>query len=212
MVNCDEVKEILSEISLIIDKKKLYLCDLDTAIGDGDHGLNLSKGFNSTEEKIKNISANDIGNILKVTGMTLVETVGGASGPLYGAAFLKASTVVDKKSNIDINDFLNILTEALNEIKIRGKSAEGEKTIIDTLSPVVHELKKDLEERKDLNYIFENIKYIARKGMESTRDIVAKKGRASYLKERSIGHKDPGATSMYYVLEAICEHVLSKKH
>ncbi|HCW52822.1 MAG TPA: dihydroxyacetone kinase subunit L [Clostridium sp.] len=211
MVTCNEVKEILREISLTINKKKLYLSELDASIGDGDHGLNLSKGFNAVEEKIENISDNDIGNILKVTGMTLVATVGGASGPLYGTAFMKASTVVDKKISIDMNDFLQILTEALNGIKIRGKSTEGEKTMIDTLSPVVNELKKDLEEGRYSNYIFEDLKDIARKGMESTRNIIAIKGRASYLKERSIGYKDPGATSMYYILDTVFEYILNKK-
>ncbi|NME82231.1 dihydroxyacetone kinase subunit DhaL [Clostridium sp. SM-530-WT-3G] len=210
MVTCKEVKEILREISLIINKKKLYLSELDTSIGDGDHGLNLSKGFNAVEEKIENISDKDIGNIFEVTGMTLVETVGGASGPLYGTAFMKASTVVNKKSSIDMNDFLQILAEALNGIKIRGEAKEGEKTMIDTLSPVVNELKKDLEEGRDSNYIFEDLKYIARKGMESTRDIIATKGRASYLKERSIGYKDPGATSMYYILDTVFDYILNK--
>ncbi|MBE6062330.1 MAG: dihydroxyacetone kinase subunit L [Clostridium butyricum] len=211
MVTCSEVKEILREISLIIDKKKLYLSELDAAIGDGDHGLNLSKGFKAVEEIISNTNDNDIGNILEMAGMTLVKTVGGASGPLYGTAFMKGAAVVNNKRNIDMNDFLNILIEALNGIKMRGKTVEGEKTIIDTLSPVVDELKADLGEGRDLYYIFENLKDVARKGMESTRDIIARKGRASYLKERSIGHKDPGATSMYYVLETICEYVLNKK-
>ncbi|MDO5515990.1 MAG: dihydroxyacetone kinase subunit DhaL [Clostridium sp.] len=211
MVTCSEVKEILVEVSSIIDKKKLYLSELDAAIGDGDHGLNLSKGFKAVKEKIQGASNDDIGNVLKTAGMALVTTVGGASGPLYGTAFMKGSAVVNNKSSIDMNDFLNILTEALNGIKMRGKSTEGEKTMIDTLSPVVDGIKKDLEEGKDSSTILEDIRDISRKGMESTRDIIATKGRASYLKERSIGHKDPGATSMYYILDTICECILNKK-
>lgn len=211
MVTCGELKEILCDVSSIIDRKKLYLSELDAAIGDGDHGLNLSKGFKALEEKIQSVSNDDIGNVLKTAGMALVTTVGGASGPLYGTAFMKGAAVVNNKSSIDMNDYLNILTEALNGIKMRGKSTEGEKTMIDTLSPVVDEVKKDLEEGRDSNFILERIRDIARKGMESTRDIIATKGRASYLKERSIGHKDPGATSMYYILDTICESVLNKK-
>lgn len=211
MVNCGELKEILCDVSSMIDRKKLYLSELDAAIGDGDHGLNLSKGFKAVEEKIQSVGNDDAGIILKTAGMALVTTVGGASGPLYGTAFMKGAAVVNNKSSIDMNDFLNILTESLNGIKMRGKSTEGEKTMIDTLSPVVDEVKKDLEEGKDSEFILENIKDIARKGMESTRDIIATKGRASYLKERSIGHKDPGATSMYYILDTICESVINKK-
>lgn len=211
MVTGIELKEILGDVSSMIDRKKLYLSELDAAIGDGDHGLNLSKGFKAVEEKIQSVSNDNIGNILKTAGVALVTTVGGASGPLYGTAFMKGAAVVNEKDSIDMNDFLNILSEALNGIKMRGKSTEGEKTMIDTLSPVVDEVKKELEEGKNSSFVLESIKTVARKGMESTRDIIATKGRASYLKERSIGHKDPGATSMYYVLDTICESVLNKK-
>lgn len=210
MVTCNEVKDILCEISSIIDRKKLYLSELDAAIGDGDHGLNLSKGFKAVEEKIKNVSDDNIGNVLKISGMVLVSTVGGAAGPLYGTAFMKGADAVNNKSSIDMSDFLNILTEALSGIKMRGKSTEGEKTMIDTLSPVINQLRHDLDEGKDTNAIMESMKDTARKGMESTRDIIATKGRARYLKDRSIGHKDPGATSMYYILDTICEGVLNK--
>lgn len=211
MITGIELKEILGDVSSMIDRKKLYLSELDAAIGDGDHGLNLSKGFKVVEEKIQSVSNDNIGNILKTAGVALVTIVGGASGPLYGTAFMKGAAVVNEKDSIDMNDFLNILSEALNGIKMRGKSTEGEKTMIDTLSPVVDEVKKELEEGKNSSFVLESIKTVARKGMESTRDIIATKGRASYLKERSIGHKDPGATSMYYVLDTICESVLNKK-
>lgn len=210
MVTCNEIKVVLGEISLIINRKKLYLNDLDDAIGDGDHGSNLSKGFKAVEEKIKTIDDDNIGELLKIVGITLATTVGGVAGPLYGTAFMKGAEVVNGRNSIDITDYLNILTSALSGMKMRGKVVEGEKTIIDTLAPVVNTLKNDINEKKNLNMIMESMKSTARKGMESTRDIIATKGRASYLKERSIGHKDPGATSMYYVLEAICEYVLIK--
>lgn len=210
MVTCNEVKDILCEVSSIIDRKKLYLTELDAAIGDGDHGLNLSKGFKAVEEKLNTVSNDNIGDILKTSGMVLANTVVGVAGPLYGTAFLKGAAAVDNKSSIDMSDFFNILTEALSGIKMRGKSTEGEKTMIDTLSPVINQLKSDIDEGKDINAMMESMKYTARKGMESTRDIIATKGRASYLKERSIGHKDPGATSMYYILDTICEWILNK--
>jgi len=137
--------------------------------------------------------------------MTLVSTVGGASGPLYGTAFMKASTVVNKKESIDINDFVNMLNEALEGIKMRGKSVEGEKTMIDTLSPALEASKKALEEGKSYEDVLSALIKKAKEGMENTKNIIATKGRASYLKERSLGHKDAVATSMYLILNTIVE-------
>ncbi|MDB2153489.1 dihydroxyacetone kinase subunit DhaL [Clostridium butyricum] len=205
MVKGKELKEILTCISDVIDKNKLYLSELDAAIGDGDHGLNLHKGFKAITEKIKDMPENDVGLILKTCGMTLVSTVGGASGPLYGTAFMKASTVVNKKESIDINDFVNMLNEALEGIKMRGKSVEGEKTMIDTLSPALEASKKALEEGKSYEDVLSALIKKAKEGMENTKNIIATKGRASYLKERSLGHKDAGATSMYLILNTIVE-------
>ncbi|MBS6043635.1 MAG: dihydroxyacetone kinase subunit L [Clostridium baratii] len=132
-----KVIEILIKVSEKIDKNKEYLTELDAAIGDGDHGLNMSKGFNAVSDKLKAEEDDNIGNIFKKTGMTLVSNVGGASGPLYGTAFMKASMALKDKNEIDINDFLSALKLALEGIKSRGKSTEGEKTMIDELSPAI---------------------------------------------------------------------------
>lgn len=132
-----KVIEILIKISEKIDKNKEYLTELDAAIGDGDHGLNMSKGFKAVSDKLKAEEDDNIGNIFKNTGMTLVSNVGGASGPLYGTAFMKASMALKDKNEIDINDFLSALKLALEGIKSRGKSTEGEKTMIDALSPAI---------------------------------------------------------------------------
>lgn len=200
-----KVIEILIKISEKIDKNKEYLTELDAAIGDGDHGLNMSKGFKAVSDKLLSEEDDNIGNILKKTGMTLVSNVGGASGPLYGTAFMKASMALKDKKEININDFLSALKLALEGIKSRGKSTEGEKTIIDALSPAIKSIEDSIKNGDSYIEVLEKGKDAALEGVEFTKTIKATKGRASYLGDRSIGHQDPGATSCFYILETICE-------
>ncbi|BFK80955.1 dihydroxyacetone kinase subunit DhaL [Clostridium baratii] len=200
-----KVIEILIKVSEKIDKNKEYLTELDAAIGDGDHGLNMSKGFNAVSDKLKAEEDDNIGNILKKTGMTLVSNVGGASGPLYGTAFMKASMALKDKNEIDINDFLSALKLALEGIKSRGKSTEGEKTMIDALSPAIKSMEDSIKNGDSYIEVLEKGKDAALEGVEFTKTIKATKGRASYLGDRSIGHQDPGATSCFYILETIYE-------
>ncbi|MFR9240255.1 MAG: dihydroxyacetone kinase subunit DhaL [Clostridium baratii] len=200
-----KVIEILIKVSEKIDKNKEYLTELDAAIGDGDHGLNMSKGFNAVSDKLKAEEDDNIGNILKKTGMTLVSNVGGASGPLYGTAFMKASMALKDKNEIDINDFLNALKLALEGIKSRGKSTDGEKTMIDALSPAIKSMEDSIKNGDSYIVVLEKGKDAALEGVEFTKTIKATKGRASYLGDRSIGHQDPGATSCFYILETIYE-------
>ncbi|MBY7025885.1 MULTISPECIES: dihydroxyacetone kinase subunit DhaL [Clostridium] len=212
MVTVKEVKDILIKVEKVIEENKLYLSELDAAIGDGDHGLNMNKGFKAVIEKIKDLPEDDLGNIFKNSGMALVSNVGGASGPLYGTAFMKAAMVVNKKSEMDINDFVKVLEEALGGIKMRGKGQEGEKTMIDTLSPSIEAAKKSIGENKSVKEVLLEIKEAAKSGMEHTKDIVATKGRASYVGERSIGHIDAGATSMYLILNTIVEELTKEEN
>ena len=200
-----KVIEILIKVSEKIDKIKEYLTELDAAIGDGDHGLNMSKGFNAVSDKLKAEEDDNIGNILKKTGMTLVSNVGGASGPLYGTAFMKASMALKDKNEIDINDFLSALKLALEGIKSRGKSTEGEKTMMDALSPAIKSMEDSIKNGDSYIEVLEKGKDAALEGVEFTKTIKATKGRASYLGDRSIGHQDPGATSCFYILETIYE-------
>ncbi|CUP16689.1 dihydroxyacetone kinase subunit DhaL [Clostridium baratii] len=200
-----KVIEVLIKVSEKIDKNKEYLTELDAAIGDGDHGLNMSKGFKAVSDKLLSEEDDNIGNILKKTGMTLVSNVGGASGPLYGTAFMKASMALKDKKEININDFLSALKLALEGIKSRGKSTEGEKTIIDALSPAIKSMEDSIKNGDSYIEVLEKGKDAALEGVEFTKTIKATKGRASYLGDRSIGHQDPGATSCFYILETIYE-------
>ncbi|NKF08295.1 dihydroxyacetone kinase subunit L [Clostridium gasigenes] len=207
MINGIRVKEILNKIDFVLAENKLFLSELDAAIGDGDHGLNMNKGFNAVVEKIKTLPDEDISNIIKASGMALVSNVGGAAGPLYGTAFMKASMVIAKKTELDINDFINMLEAALEGIKMRGKGVFGEKTMIDSLELAFIEGRKALEKNSEAKEILNIIKNSAENGMNETKKIIATKGRASYLGERSIGHQDAGSTSMYLILKTIAEEI-----
>ena len=204
-ISGEKVFHILKEISIRMDENKAFLSELDAAIGDGDHGLNMSKGFTAVVEKIKDEDKKDIGNILKKTGMILVSNVGGASGPLYGTAFMKAGALAAGKSEITLSDFIEILEVALEGIKMRGKGESGDKTMIDAIAPAIEALKESIHNGDSSLESLKKAKEAAYKGVEYTKGIVARKGRASYLGERSIGHQDAGATSSYIMLETIYE-------
>lgn len=205
IVQGKKVIQILVKISEKIDENKAYLSELDAAIGDGDHGLNMNKGFKAVIEKIKEDDGSDIGGILKKAGMALVSNVGGASGPLYGTAFMKAAMSVNGKSEIDINDFAKMLEDALEGIKMRGKGQADDKTMIDAIEPALNSIRNSVAQGLEGKEVLKLAKEAAYKGVEHTKEIIARKGRASYLGERSLGHQDAGATSFAIIIETIYE-------
>lgn len=202
-----QVIQILGKISEVMDKNKAFLSELDATIGDGDHGLNMSKGFAAVKEKLKDDNGINIGEILKKTGMALVSNVGGASGPLYGTAFMRAAIVTNGKSSVNMDDFIKMLEEALNGIKMRGNGEVGEKTMIDAIQPALDALKSSMDQGLSSEECFYSAKEAAREGVEYTKTIAATKGRASYLGKRSIGHQDPGATSSFLILDTIYNEI-----
>ncbi|MBM7854811.1 dihydroxyacetone kinase-like protein [Desulfohalotomaculum tongense] len=193
--------KIIENIAVKVKENKEYLTELDSAIGDGDHGINMDRGFQAVQEKLPALADKDCGTILKTVGITLVSTVGGASGPLYGTAFMRAGGVSANKYELNREDFLEILEAALEGIKMRGKAERGDKTIVDALEPAVLAFRENLQSPNPLLKALE----AAREGVDYTKSISAKKGRASYLGDRSIGHQDPGATSCCLMLEALAE-------
>ena len=203
-----DTKKILAIIAAIakkIEAEKDFLTELDNEIGDGDHGINLSRGFKSVEEKLPTWADKDIGAILKGVGTQLVSTVGGASGPLYGTAFMKAGNVCKGKNSLTAEEFAAALEAAVNGIKMRGKAVEGEKTMLDALCPALKALKENLDGGKNFVDALQDGVNAAAAGVEYTKTIIATKGRASYLKERSLGHQDPGATSSLFMLQTALE-------
>src|SRR5699024_6179934 len=181
-----------------IGQNKEYLTSLDQAIGDGDHGINMVRGFQEVVNKITEQEYKTVADALKDIAMTLISKVGGASGPLYGTAFLKFS-MASKDHDVTYDTFVKGVEDACNGINQRGKADVGEKTMLDVWCPVADQLKKENQFNADV------ILRTTKEAMENTKDIMATKGRASYMKERSIGHLDPGAVSSFYLFEALAE-------
>lgn len=201
----DDVLAWIKVVAGIINTNSSYLTQLDAAIGDADHGANMDRGFKAVMNKIPDISDKDIGTIFKTTGMTLISTVGGAGGPLYGTFFLQAGIKTVGKMELNLNDWAEVLESALSGIVMRGKAELGDKTMVDALTPAVNSLKQSIIDNQSLNTALSLSAEAAKAGMEGTIPLVARKGRASYLGERSAGHQDPGSTSMYLILNAAAE-------
>jgi dihydroxyacetone kinase-like protein len=205
---CDQAKllRIIARMADVVAAEKDYLTDLDAQIGDADHGVNMDRGFAAVRAKLPALGEACIGTILKTVGMTLLATVGGASGPLYGTAFMDAGSRMMGKKMINRADFSLILQAALAGVQRRGKANRGEKTMVDTLTPVVSYLTDPATNVESDWGLFKNeIVSRAQQGMESTFSIQATKGRASFLQERSVGHLDPGAVSCYLLLKTSLE-------
>ncbi|TDT61363.1 dihydroxyacetone kinase subunit DhaL [Fonticella tunisiensis] len=202
-----DVAALIEKIGDVIEENKEFLTELDAAIGDGDHGLNMNKGFKVVKDKMNSTNIKDIGELFKLVGLTLIATVGGASGPLYGTAFMKGGMAVAGKTEVDMNDFIKIMDEAIKGIKMRGKAEAGDKTMIDALEPAFNALKEGVLKELPAVDILKNAREAALNGVNYTKEIAARKGRASYLGERSIGHQDAGATSSFLMIDAIYEFV-----
>ena len=207
MTDSAKVIAVLKDIIAVIEENAQFLTDLDAAVGDSDHGINMARGFKKVEADLPALEGKDIGAILKKTGMDLVSTVGGSSGPLYGTAFMKAGAKAAGKNEIGMEDFLAMMDEAIGGVQLRGKAVRGEKTMLDALIPASEALAAGMAEGKDANACLADMCKAAEEGVEFTKTIRATKGRASYLGDRSIGHQDPGATSSLYTLEAIRDFV-----
>lgn len=192
----------LQRVADVLRANRDYLTELDSAIGDADHGTNMDRGFTAVMAKVSGQDPSDIGALLKTVGMTLVSTVGGASGPLYGTAFMRAGAALAGKATVETADIAAALDAALEGIKARGRATRGEKTMIDALEPAIEAYKASAASGSDVSAALRAAAGAAEDGMRATIPLLATKGRASYLGERSIGHQDPGATSMSLILRA----------
>lgn len=189
----------------VIAENKEYLTQLDAAIGDADHGANMNRGFQAVLGKMPEMTDKDIGTILKTVGMTLLSTVGGAGGPLYGTIFLQAGMKSVGKMELTLEDWATMLDAAVSGVVMRGKAELGDKTMVDALTPAVQALKQAVEAGLDTTTALQNAANAAKEGMLKTIPLVARKGRASYLGERSAGHQDPGSTSSYFLLKVAAD-------
>lgn len=204
-MNNQDTLRWLGKIADVLHENAAYLTQLDSPIGDADHGTNMDRGFAAVRGKFPTMETMDSATQLKTVGTTLVSTVGGSSGPLYGTAFLRAGGAVAGKSELEAADVVAMLDAFVGGIIARGKAHTGEKTMVDALSPAIEAAKAALSENKSLAEITSRAASAAEEGMKATIPMLATKGRASYLGERSIGHQDPGATSSYLMLRSLAE-------
>ncbi len=187
-----------------IERNAEELTTLDQAIGDGDHGINMKRGFLAVAETRDELAGLALPAALQKAGMTLVMKVGGASGPLYGSLFMAMGKAVDGDPG-SLDQVAAMLANGVEAVKQRGKSDAGEKTMLDVLVPVSHRLQEAAADRMGGAELLASLRATAEAGLESTRDMQATKGRASFLGERSVGHLDPGARSSQLLIEAVCQ-------
>jgi len=201
-VDASGIRAWIEEFARLISINKEKLTELDSAIGDADHGINMDRGMTAV---LKALEEDTPAALLKRTGMTLVSTVGGASGPLYGTAFLRMATAAGDAGEIDAQGFAKALRAGLDGVVARGKAEAGDKTMVDALAPAVDALDAALAGGAALGPALQAAMQAAEKGRDGTIPMVARKGRASYLGERSAGHQDPGATSSYLLIKIAAE-------
>ena len=206
-ITTSQMLQALNNMCDTIENEKEYLSELDGAIGDGDHGVNMAKCFRLVKNKLAEGSAEDIGALFKDVGMVVLNSVGGAMGALYGTFFLKLSQESAGKSDLNLSDLVAMLQTGERGILDIGKAKLGDKTLIDTLSPAVRAIEAAANEGKELSEALADFELAAKQGMESTRQMVAKIGRASRLGERTVGHQDAGATSCYLILRSLASAI-----
>jgi phosphoenolpyruvate---glycerone phosphotransferase subunit DhaL len=202
----DAIEEWMKRFAAEVAANRAYLTKLDGAIGDGDHGTNMDRGMKKALERLEATDGDDIGASLKAVGMALVSSVGGAAGPLYGTFFLQMGQATAGKSEIDLAGFTDALDAGVQGVIKRGKAEPGDKTMLDALGPALEALRGSGGD-DDVAGALDRAAEAAREGMEATVPMVARKGRASYLGERSAGHQDPGATSSHLLLKTVAEAV-----
>lgn len=207
----------LRAFAVAVAQNRAYLTDLDAAIGDADHGSNMDRGMQAAVGKLDELgepggagepgepSQGDIGALLKTVGMTLVSTVGGAAGPLYGTLFLQMGSAAGQAAELSPAQWAVVLEAGVKGVQARGKAELEDKTMVDALLPAAEALSAAAASALSLADALRRAAEAAERGMKATIPLVARKGRASYLGERSAGHQDPGATSSWLLMEAAVE-------
>lgn len=210
-ISFSQIVEAIKAAVEKLDEEKRYLDRLDSPIGDGDHGRTVSNAFQKIVPLLEEGEANnDIGRLLRGIGRNLALSAGAAAGPLYGMAFMEAGKVVEGKTDVGLEELTKMLEAAKEGIKRRGKAKVGEKTMLDTIHPASESLKESLSKNLSLKDALQQMRKAAKKGMESTRDLISQKGRSSRLGERTRGHIDPGAASSYLIIEAVVDFLVDK--
>lgn len=208
MLDRDFFKKSIVNMAQLIEKERDHLTELDSDIGDGDHGINMSIGFREVTKKLDEIDTNaeDVHTFLKKVGMSLLGKVGGASGPLYGSLFMKMGTDVAGKNEVTFDEFIGMIENGIIAIETRGKAVVGEKTMVDALRPGIDYLKAQKDDGNEVE-VFGKFIDVMKEGSDKTIPLVAKKGRAMRLGERAVGHRDPGSESSWMLMNAFYEEM-----
>ena len=207
----EQAIEVLRTICQVIQGKREYLCELDAALGDGDHGISMAKSFHAVEKKLDEFEGQSLEQVLKAVGMTLISEVGGAMGPLFGTAFLEAGKAVAGKEHVDSADIAAMLAAAEAGIVKRGRAHLGDKTMLDAIHPAIAAAAAATEAGEGIAQTLQASAAASEAGVEATKAMLAKVGRASRLGERTLGHQDPGATSVSVIMRAAADALASDK-
>jgi dihydroxyacetone kinase-like protein len=200
-----DVVRFIQAYAAVIAENKEYLTELDSAIGDADHGINMNRGMRAVLGKLDGAAPDDVGALFKTAGMTLVSTVGGAGGPLYGTLFLQLGSATAGMAELTPEGWRDGVTAAVTGVQARGKAEPQDKTMVDALIPARDALTAAVDAGEPFASALRAAESAAKAGMEATIPLVARKGRASYLGERSAGHQDPGATSSYLLMKTAAD-------
>ncbi|WP_035428808.1 dihydroxyacetone kinase subunit DhaL [Bacillus sp. NSP9.1] len=206
-LNAAQVKEMFLYVGRKIRENKPLLTKVDSAIGDGDHGIGMSVGFTKAEENLTNKECETINDVFKTIGMSMVTSMGGASGVIFGTMFTEGVKDLENKETLDLSTLSDIFEASLQAIKTRGKAELGDKTMIDALEPAVEALKQSIGEAGSLLNGLKSAEQEAARGVENSKQYIAKFGRAKSLGERAIGHQDAGATSVWLIFKSMHEWV-----
>ncbi len=195
-INVNQVEKVIDQLANIIIKNEVYFCELDSVAGDGDFGMSVAKGFKQLKTEWEELSRDDIGAFLKDAGMIITEYCGGASGPIWGSAFRGAAKAAKGKDEVTLTEIAEMFESGIAGIQKRGKAQLGDKTLLDALIPAAVSIREGADKSFNIAPTFVNAASSAREGAEKTKSMVAKKGRASYVGERSLDHPDAGAMAL----------------
>lgn len=209
-LNTKDFVEYFNKTKELIASQKDYVTELDATTGDGDHWVNVNKGFEKITELSNQLSELSLQDMFKKVGMTMFSAVGGSSGALYGSGYIAASKACEGLNYLDVDSFYNAYHAILDEMMKRGKTEPGQKTMIDSLYSALEAYKKAIEEGVDEKQVIEKFIQGAKDGAEATKEMQAVKGRASYRTDKGVGHLDPGAVTMAMQLESIGNTILNK--
>ncbi len=203
-----DFKRIMQSINNTIQDNRIVLCQLDSIIGDGDHGVTMAKGLEAAVEKLEIDNPASISGLLKTAGNAITMTIGGVSGPIFGTFFSEMGKAIDaSKESVDLKDLAAMFRVSLEKIMRLGGAKPGDKTMVDALEPAVKDIEISSTSTVDIKTAMESMAKAAKKGAESTKDMISLKGKSSYSGERSLGYEDAGANTVYFILSAFYEAV-----